>query len=185
MPEKENIGQRPGEGSKNGDVLVLQQDGLRLERIFLLSLADQDDFLVEKNMAFLDRDELARPDVWILGEPFDTEVDLDIPRPAQVADLLYDPYLGLRVDNAAPAEFECDGRELGQGDLLSAGYPAEKLGEGGRDVMAALARYRTVIFGTMGCKNEVLDLACADGFYIFLAEVLNGAADLTGEVADG
>jgi hypothetical protein len=60
------------------------------------------------------------------------------------------------------------------------GYPAEELGEGGRDVVAAFARYRTVIFGTVGCKNEVLDLACADGFYIFLAEVLDGAADLTG-----
>jgi hypothetical protein len=68
VPEKENIGQCPGEGSKSGDVLVFQQDGFSFERIFLFSLADQDDFLVEKNMAFSDRDELARSDFWILGE---------------------------------------------------------------------------------------------------------------------
>jgi len=61
----------------------------------------------------------------------------------------------------------------------------EELGEGGCDVVACLARYRVVIFGAVGSENEVFDFACANRFYVFLVEVLDGSADLPCEVADG
>ena len=151
---------------------------------FSLVLRTRMIFLIKEDLALTNRDELARADVWILGKPFDAEVDLDVLRPAELADLFDDPHLGFGVNDAAPAEFKGHGRKVGHGDLLTSAHPAEELREGGRDVVAGLARYRSAVLGVVVRENEVLDLARADGLDVFLAEVGDGAADLACEIAD-